>query len=190
MKQLILASSSPRRQQLIEKLGIPFVIDPSNFEEYVDVTKSPEDLAIALSIGKAKDIAGRHERSVILAADTFVVLDGQYLNKPKDRQDALEMLRTQSGKKQQVVTGFTILDTESGKMVSRAVVANVYMKRFSDKQINAYLDKDAYLDKAGAYAIQDIGDIFIDRVEGDYDTIVGLPIRHVREILQKEFGYA
>ncbi len=182
MKQLVLASSSPRRQELVKKLNLPYIIDPSNFEEYVDESQKPEKLAITLSLGKAYDVAKKHPGSIILAADTFVVLEGKFLNKPKSREDAERMLAFQSGKVQDVVTGFTLLDTE--KISSDAVVSHVYMKDYSKDDIEAYLDKNTYMDKAGAYAIQEVGDTFIAKVKGDYDNIVGLPVEAIKKALK------
>lgn len=187
MKQLVLASASPRRKELVKKLEVPFLIDPSNFEEYVDMAKKPQELAIALSQGKAKDVAKRHNKSIILGADTFVVLEGRYLNKPTDRKDAEEMLVFQSGKKEEVVTGYTLFDTDTGKTVSNAVTSYVYLKPYTNEEISVYLDRNTYMDKAGAYAIQEVGDIFIEKIEGDQDNIVGLPITDIRKALQDFF---
>lgn len=183
MKPLVLASSSPRRQELIKKLNMPFIVDPSSFEEYFDMGKSPEELTIELSIGKAKDVAKHHPDSIILAADTFVVLEGKYLGKPKDRKDAEEMLSFQSGKRQEVVTGFTLLDTSTEKMLSKAVATQVYFNKLTKEQINEYLNKNTFLDKAGAYAIQEVGDTFIEKIEGDLDNVVGLPVEEVKSAL-------
>ncbi len=183
MKQLVLASSSPRRQQLIKKLNMPFVVDPSTFEEYFDMKKSPQELVIELSRGKAEDVAKRHTGSVILGADTFVVVDGRYLGKPKNREDAVEMLLFQSGKKQQVITGFTIIDTTNNKIISKTVVSDVYIKHLSKEQITKYLDNSTYMDKAGAYAVQEVGEEFIEKIDGDYDNVVGLPVEAVKHEL-------
>ncbi|HXS14698.1 MAG TPA: nucleoside triphosphate pyrophosphatase [Candidatus Saccharimonadales bacterium] len=186
MKQLILASSSPRRKSLLEREKIPFVIDVSDIPEPMDMNLSPHELSIKLSREKAAVVAARHRNAIVLAADTFVVLEGKYLGKPKSREDALAMLLFQSGKMQEVVTGFTLLDTDTKKVFSDASIAKVYMKRVSATEINAYLDQNTYSDKAGAYAIQEVGETFVEKIEGDYDTIVGLPVKEVVKKL-KEF---
>lgn len=186
MKQLVLASQSPRRKMLLQRLQIPFVIDASNIPEPMDMTKDPRTLVKELSEIKAREVAKRYTNAVILAADTFVVVDGRYLGKPQNRKDAEEMLAFQSGKMQEVVTGFTLLDTDSQNIYTEADSAKVYIKVLSKDAILRYLDKNTYKDKAGAYAIQDVGKQFIEKIEGNYDTIVGLPVKAVQEKL-KEF---
>ncbi|HEX7041631.1 MAG TPA: nucleoside triphosphate pyrophosphatase [Patescibacteria group bacterium] len=187
MRQIVLASSSPRRQELIKKLNIPFIVDSSNFKEYFDFDKTPEELTVELSLGKAEEVAKRHPQDIILAADTFVVLNGRYIGKPKDRKDAEEMLFFQSEKMQKVVTGFTIIDGKNGKVVSKPVVTNVYFKKLTKSMIKNYLDKNTYLDKAGAYGIQDIGEKFISKIEGDYDNVMGFPTQEIITVITKEF---
>ena len=189
MRKLILASSSPRRKALMEKTGIPFVVEPSSFEENMQQAKPAIDLANELSLGKAQDVAVKHpgEDAVILAADTFVVLDNAFLGKPKSREEAKEMLKKLSGKIHHILTSFTIIDTTTGKTYTDCIDSSIQMKNLSEKEIEDYLDKGTYTDKAGAYAIQEVKDTFVTEIEGDYDSIVGLPVVDVINHLQ-DFG--
>lgn len=151
----------------------------------MDYSKSPQELAKSLSLQKAQEVAKRHEDALILAADTFVVVDGKYLGKPKDRQEAEDMLSFQSGKKQKVVTGFTIIDTSTNKTVTGGEVSLIWFRTLSTEQIAQYLDKNTYLDKAGSYALQEVGESFIEKIEGDRDSIIGLPLKKVLTQLQE-----
>lgn len=185
MKQLILASGSPRRKKLLQKTGLTFVVDVSNIPEPMDMSKDPQTLAKDLSRLKAQEVAKRHKQAIVLAADTFVVMGNLYLGKPKDRKDAERMLVLQSGKMQEIVSGFTIIDTDTNEIISGVDTARLFMKKLTKKQINEYLDKNTFLDKAGAYAIQEVGDIFVEKIEGDEQTIIGLPVKKVMEELRK-----
>lgn len=187
MKKLILASSSPRRKELLEKAGISFSVEVSNFEEYMDMKLSACELTKALSLGKAKKIASVHaeEDVIILAADTIVVFEDTYLGKPKSREEAFKTLKMLSGSMHKIVTGFTIIDLPSGKIVSDCDVAKLYFKPFSEELIKEYLDKNTFMDKAGSYAIQDLDERYINHIDGDKETIIGLPTKPIRKILNK-----
>jgi len=176
MKKIILASSSPRRKELIKKLGIKFDIDPSNYEEDMNSKLKPHELTKYLSKEKAKVVAKKYKNAIIIAADTLNFLGKKILCKPKTLAEAKEMLRDTSGKCQSVITGFTIIDTKTKKSISKSVETKVYFKRITTKQINAYLKKGESLDKAGAFAIQGFGGILIKKIEGDYYNVVGLPL--------------
>jgi septum formation protein len=187
MKSLILASGSPSRKEILENTGFPFSVDVSNYEEDMGVNLPPKDLAVFLSKGKAHDVARRHSNAIILAADSFGVFNGQLLGKPHTTQRAKEMLSMLSGQAHTFITGFSIVDSDTGKEYSEAVETEVYFKELSPQEIDDYLTKDNVLEKAGAYAIQGFGRSLVERIEGDDNNVRGLPIINVADVL-KDFG--
>ncbi len=187
MKKIILASSSPRRKDLLLQIGLKFEIDPSNYQEDMTLKMNPKKLAEYLSLGKVKNVAQRHKDSIIIAADTFCVLDKEVLGKPRTKENAKIMLQKLSGKVHSVITGFTIIDTETNKQVSKSIETKVYFKPISNKEIDAYIASGGPLEFAGAYAIQHLGGLFVEKIEGDYFNIVGLPILPLTVELKK-FG--
>jgi septum formation protein len=186
-KPVVLASSSPRRRELLEKAGLEFSIDPSETEEKLDGSPEPEELARSISLMKARSAARRHPDSIVIAADTLGVLNGKVLGKPADADHARLMLKQMSGKCHEVLTGFTIIDSGSGKMVSRVVRTKVYFKELSNGQIDKYVETGEPLDKAGAYAIQGLGAALVEKIDGDYFNVVGLPVLELARELEK-FG--
>lgn len=188
MKKIILASSSPRRKEILEMVGLKFEIDPSNYEEVLDQNLNPSDLAEKLSLGKAQGVAKRHANSIIIGADTVAFVNGKNIGKPHIKENAIKILTELSGKKHLIVTGFTIIDTEIGKKVTRSVKTNVYFRSLTSEEINEYVDTGEPLDKGGAYAIQGKGSLLIEKIEGDYFNVVGLPISKVVEVLKTEFN--
>jgi septum formation protein len=187
IKPVVLASSSPRRKELLEKAGLKFSVDPSETDEKLGESSGPEELAKSISLMKARSAAQRHPGSIIIAADTFGVLDGRLLGKPDDAAHARRMLKQMSGKCHEVLTGFTIIDSGSGKAVSRVVRTKVYFKELSSGQIDKYVESGEPLGKAGAYAIQGSGAALVERIDGDYFNVVGLPVRELARELKK-FG--
>jgi septum formation protein len=187
MRKIILASTSPRRKELLEKTGLNFDIATSDYEEDMTLSLAPKELVIYLSQGKAQAIAGKYPDAIIIAADTIVVYKGAILGKPHTDEKARDMLNILSGNVHSVITSFTVLDTRDGKIVSQAVESTVYLKQLTKEEIDKYIATKEPLDKAGAYAVQGIGSSLIDRIEGSFSSIVGLPIEEVLETL-KEFG--
>jgi septum formation protein len=187
MKSLILASGSEARRQLLEQTGHPFEVDVSNYEEDMSLNLKAKDLAIFLSKGKADEVAKRHKNAVVLGADSFCSLDGELLGKPHTPERAEEMLSLLSSKKHVFITGFTIIDTDSREFFSDAVETNVYFRNLTPEEINNYLAKEDTLERAGAYIIQGLGGMLIDRIEGDYTNVMGLPLGRVAAALKK-FG--
>lgn len=185
MKKVILASGSPRRKELLTKAGISFTVEVSNFDEYMDTSIFAYELAKNLSSGKAEAVAEKHsnEEAIILAADTIVVLDNMYLGKPNSYADASHMLQLLRGKMHKVVSGFSIIDLPSHGVIRDSDEARVYFKPFSDELIEEYLVKNTYMDKAGSYAIQELDERYIDHIEGDEETIIGLPTKKVLTVL-------
>ncbi len=186
-RKIILASTSPRRKEIFAKLRIPFEVRSSDYEEDMSLPMSPTDLAKYLSLGKAESVALENPDSIIIAADTFVVFEGKFLGKPKSKEDAFEMLKKLCGKENDVVTGVTIIDTKTKQMVSFHEVAKVFMKEYSEEKIKNYIDTGEPMDKAGAYALQELGALLVDRIEGDFFNVMGLPLRRLAEELEN-FG--
>ncbi|MEE8449445.1 MAG: Maf family protein [Thermodesulfobacteriota bacterium] len=183
--RLILASASPRRDELLKTLAIPFEVVPSLVEETRVDGESPSQAAIRLAELKAREVRGRYPGRIILAADTIVVLDGQMLGKPKDIGDAREMLSRLSGRLHVVITGFCLIDGSSDREIARAVATEVKMKRISAAELEGYLSSGEPLDKAGAYAIQGTGAFLVEAITGSYSNVVGLPLAEVCEELKQ-----
>lgn len=186
-KRIILASGSEARKRLLEKIKLDFEIQPSDYEEIMTPDTPPEELAVELALGKARDVASKNTNAIIIAADSFVILDGEYLGKPHCVEEARAMLRKISGKKQSFVTGMAIIDTDSDKTFTDFEISEIWVKEISNEEIEDYIKTEEPFSKAGGYAIQEIGSIFIEKVQGSYTSIVGLPIDKVYKIL-KELG--
>ena len=187
MKRILLASASPRRKELLEQIGLQFEVEPSNYDEEITSASEPHETARRLSLGKARAAARKHPNALIIAADTFVVLGDRILGKPRTDSEARKMLRALNVQAHSVVTGFTLLDTETGKVLSRSVETRVHMRKLMLREIDSYIRTKEPLDKAGGYAIQGLGAVLVDRIEGDYFNVVGLPLSALAEGL-KEFG--
>ncbi len=184
-KRFILASTSPRRETILKKAGIDFeVIFPENIEEE-SISDDPVSHVLELSRKKAENVAKKINHSLILGADTIVVLNGTILGKPKDREDAFRMLRDLSGKEHNVYTGISLVDKDKGKVLSGYQLTKVKFNQLKDKEIKDYIDTGEPLDKAGAYGIQGMGSFLVERIEGDLDNVIGLPIRKLEELLKE-----
>ncbi len=187
MKNIVLASSSPRRKALLEQIGLEFTVDARAQEDAALAGDDPRRLVEELSRRKAASVREHHPDSLIIAADTIGVVAGRIIGKPHSENEAREILSLLSAKAHTVITGFTVLDTGSGKSVSRSVETTVYMKPLTQAEIKNYVQTGEPLDKAGAYAIQGLGAVLVEKIEGDYFNVMGLPLRALAEVL-KEFG--
>lgn len=187
VKKIILASASPRRKELLERIGLKFEVEPSNYAEDTRSKLSPDKLAWAISLGKARAVAARHKNTIVIAADTFIVFKGKIMGKPGTEAEARKMLMKLRGKPHSVITGFTVLDTDSDKVLTESVETVVYIRNLTAEEIEAYVKSKEPLDKAGAYAIQGLGSVIVERIEGDYFNVMGLPLSALAEGL-KEFG--
>jgi nucleoside triphosphate pyrophosphatase len=187
MKKIILASASPRRKELLEKIGLKFEVEPSDYAEDMRPGLSLDELARAISLEKARAVAGRHKNAIVIAADTFIVFRGKIMGKPGTEAEARRMLMRLRGKPHSVITGFTILDTDSDKVLTKSVATVVHIKNLTPEEVDAYVKSGEPLDKAGAYAIQGLGSVIVERIEGDYFNVIGLPLCALSEGL-KEFG--
>ncbi len=180
---LILASGSPRRKELLSTMGLTYTVDVSDVDEHT--TGTPDQMVIELSGRKARAVAQRHDRALVLAADTLVYGDGCVLGKPESPEHAAQMLKALSGKWHEVYTGLTLIDTLTGRCIQRADCTRVHFVELTHEEISAYVDTKEPLDKAGAYGIQGIAGMFIDRIEGSYSNVVGLPMALVRSMLKE-----
>ena len=179
MQKIILASQSPRRKQLLEWAEIDFKIEVSAIDENYPGDLSIKEVPVFIALNKAKAIQqNRNDNAIILAADTIVVLNNEVITKPRDRNDAIQILQSLSGKKHEVITGVVLLQNE--KEISFADVTEVEFHQLTNEQIIFYVDKYKPYDKAGAYAIQEwIGVVGIKSITGDFYNVMGLPVSRV-----------
>ncbi|OGF28378.1 septum formation protein Maf [Candidatus Falkowbacteria bacterium RIFOXYC2_FULL_47_12] len=184
-KKIILASGSPRRQELMAKLKLPFQAVASNYKEDMSLPLAPRKLAEHLSHHKAVAVAKRYKNAIIISADSLVVFNGRVLGKPHVPAEAKKMLRLLQGKKNTIITAFTVCDAETGRSFTHSSAVAVTLKKMSGAEIDAYVATKEPLDKAGAYAIQELGAIFIEKIAGDFFAAVGLPLRDLAEVLKK-----
>lgn len=184
-RQLILASGSPRRKQLLEGLDLKFSVEPSDISETFDCQLSVEDVVRSLAFSKANDIAGRHESGVVIGADTIVVKNNAILGKPKNKEDAFTMLKQLQGRVHTVYSGLAIIDIDRQEHYVDYEATHVFIRPLSDEDIEAYIATEEPMDKAGSYAIQGLGALFVEKIEGDYFSVVGLPLRKTADYLKK-----
>jgi septum formation protein len=187
MSEIILASGSPRRKQLLEQVGYTFKVLPPNVDE-TNPEGMPANLVPEfLAMKKAKAVAQNHPNAIIIASDTIVILDGAILGKPTDKADAVQMLKSIAGKKHEVVSGVCIIAPNYQKVFSS--LTEVYFRPLTDAQIDYYINTYNPVDKAGSYAIQEwIGMVGIEKIHGDYYNVMGLPISEVHNALQEYFA--
>jgi len=182
----ILASASPRREELLSNLGLRFHIDPSRIQEPAcRPEEAPSRYVVRMARLKAKETAGRHRAGLIIGADTVVVQQNRLLGKPASREEASEMLSRLSGRWHEVWSGLCLVDCETGRSRSAACCSCVHFRVLKPSDIEWYLDTDEYRDKAGAYAVQGYASLFIDRIEGCYFNIVGFPIASFETLCRK-----
>jgi septum formation protein len=183
--KLILASASPRRRELLESIRIPFEVMPSDVPEVRGEGESPEEYVARLSREKAAAIASQHPTRWVLAADTTVLLGDQLLEKPLNRADAVRMLSAICGRTHTVYTGVTLLNLATRYHDTRVAESEVRMLPLADCDIEWYVETGEPLDKAGSYAVQGIGAMFIESVHGSYTNVVGLPLALLFQMLRK-----
>lgn len=183
--RLILASASPRRRELLGSLGLVFEVVPARIDEHEATDADPIALVRHNAALKADWVAARHPDAFVLGADTTVFVDGEVLNKPADEADARRMLRRLSGVTHCVYTGLALRRPVSGVREDRGVASRVTFRELDDATIDRYLSLAQPLDKAGAYGIQDHGKLIVERWEGSFSNIVGLPVDETREILTR-----
>lgn len=190
MQPLVLASGSPRRRELLRGLGLSFSIHPAKAlePEFVPQT-DPAEYAMFAATAKAREVSEQHPDAVILAADTIVVVDGDVLGKPRDSAEALAMLSRLAGREHQVITGCSIMARVHPVQVRHeecfAVHTRVWMADCDEETLSAYVATKEPLDKAGAYGIQERAAFLVERIEGSYTNVVGLPLCEVVDVLQR-----
>ena len=183
---IVLASASPGRCEVLRRTGIPFTVDPSDCDESLDAA-SPEEHVMALAMRKALAVAARHPDCLIIGADSVVELDGDILGKPGTPADARRMLGRLAGRSHRLLTGIAIVDSGSGKTYQGIEATLVHIRTLTDEQLDAYVASGEPMGKAGSYELQGLGAAIIDRIEGDFANVVGLPIAHLARALE-DFG--
>ncbi len=190
MKRMILASGSPRRRELMAQAGFTFEIQTSDKEEIYHSDK-PDEIVKELAMLKARDVAEQNQKEnlLVIGADTVVSVDGQILGKPSSKEEACAMIKSLAGRAHQVYTGVAVLDyTEDGReqVCNHAVCTEVYVSDMTEDEIREYVETEEVMDKAGAYAIQGtFGVKYVERFEGDYFNVVGLPISYLYQELKE-----
>ncbi len=185
MRKIILGSRSPRRRELFKILSLPFVTEESDYEEDLTKKLTPKKLAVTMSQGKARAVAKNKKDAIVIAADTLIAFQNKILGKPRSRKHAFAMLSKMSGRVHSVITGYTIIDTKTKKNLSKAIETKVYFRKLKPQEIKNYIKTDQPLDKAGAYGIQGLGQLLIQKIEGDYSNVVGLPLSSLVQSLEK-----
>ena len=185
--KIILASSSPRRKDILDKFNLKFDIICSNIEEYVEKNDSPIKTVMSLAFEKCQDVSQRCEKGdIVIAADTIVYRD-YILGKPKSRHEAFNMLNHLSAKIHLVITGVAIIEVGSTKKIVDYEVTEVRFRDLTTGKIEEYLNTQEYIDKAGAYGIQGYGEVLVESIKGSYSNVVGLPVSKIDELLEQHF---
>ncbi|MCI9061621.1 MULTISPECIES: Maf family protein [Romboutsia] len=185
---IILASASPRRKEILENASVKFEVMASCIEELTLDGESPCQMVMRLAFEKGMDIASRQKSDLIISADTIVVIDNTVLGKPENEIEARKMITSLSGRTHQVITGISLINLDNNKKIIDYVISNVKFKNLSEEDINDYIRTKESLDKAGAYGIQGYGALLVDEIQGDYFNIVGLPISRLSDLLKKHFN--
>ena len=180
---LILASGSPRRRELLTQAGITYMVNPSTYQEDSPKKKDPEKYVQAQAVGKACDVAEKYPGQWVLGADTIVVIDGEILGKPRNAKEASAMLHRLSNGKHSVLTGVALVRDKD--VYTKVVETKVWFRRLTDEEIETYVSSGDPLDKAGAYGIQGRAAAFVDKINGSYTNVVGLPLSQVCRMLHK-----
>jgi septum formation protein len=183
MKQIILASTSPRRKELLSLTKLDFTIVPSDYEEDNTLPLPPGELVKELALGKAASVAKHHPDAVVIGADTLVAAGNKIIGKPRNKQDLIAIFHHLSGTSHSAFSGIAII--EGDKVRTESVETKVFFRELTDREINQYAETDEWNDKAGGYAIQATGSLFIDRIEGNYTNIVGLPLSTLMRMLEE-----
>lgn len=182
--EFILASKSPRRQELFGRLGVPFTVSCADIDETMDAKKPPEAEVERVCRLKAAHIAGKSPDAVVVAADTIVVCGGEILGKPKDAADAKRMLRLLSGRTHEVMTG--LCAARGSRLRSTVSISRIAFRELSDAEIDRYIATGEPMDKAGSYGIQGMASLFVSHIDGDYYAVMGLPVCRLYEMLKQE----
>lgn len=184
----VLASKSPRRKELLKNIGIDACIMPANIDEDLLTGLPPEKMVTQLSMLKATDVARSFGKDTyVIGADTVVCVDGEIFGKPENDAEARAMLKKLSGRSHEVYTGYCVVYCSSGVSVAKYEKTTVYFRNLSDEEIESYIHTREPMDKAGAYGIQERGSKFVEKIEGDYFNVVGLPVCALVKLMKEEF---
>lgn len=184
---IILASKSPRRREILGNTKVRFSVKESQIDEIIKVNESPKETVMRLAYEKALDVASSNKDSLVIGADTIVVINEQILGKPRNEEEAYNMIKLLSGKTHYVITGFALINLSLNKKVIDCEVSQVTFKELSEECIKDYINTKESLDKAGAYGIQGYGGLLVKNIQGDYFNIVGLPISKISDCLKDYF---
>lgn len=187
MKKIILASSSPRRQEILRQIGLCYEVQVNEVDETIPAGMPPHQAVCELAYRKAWGIAQLEPGAIVIGADTIVVHGNRILGKPLDRSGAIETLRSLNGSDHLVITGFCVIEAATGKVVQANETTRVFFRRLTDAEIIAYVDSGEPMDKAGSYGIQGLGAVLIEKIDGCYFNVVGLPVSQLSQVL-RSFG--
>ena len=185
MRKIILASRSTARKKLLKDIGLKFTVRASSVKEKRRIKTNCADLVVENAIAKALDISGKTGTGIVIAADTLVLVGKKIIGKPKSIKEALRTLKLISRKPQWVYTGIAVIDIDNNKRYAASDMTKVYMYRLTDREIKSYFKRVSPLDKAGSFDIQGFGSVFIDRIEGCFYNVVGLPMAKLAKILKR-----
>ena len=183
--KLILASASPRREQLLKQIGLEFEVMPSDFDESRLCMNNPTESVQQAALEKARAVARKLVEGIVIGADTIVVYAGEVMGKPKDQSDAIQILKRLSGKKHEVITGVALVNARNNLEYVWSEKTSVWFRQLSDIEIKKYVESGQPMDKAGAYGIQGRAAAFVKRIEGCYFNVVGLPLASLVENLKR-----
>ncbi|SFL43975.1 Maf family protein [Halanaerobium salsuginis] len=186
--KLVLASASPRREEILKNLNLKFTIVPAKIDESEFTSSDPVEMVENLSVKKAEAVASLVEDALVIAADTIVVLGDEILGKPGSQPAARQMLKQLSDQEHYVMTGVSVLNSQTGEIETAHEITKVKMMELSQQEIEEYVSTGEPMDKAGAYAIQGLGALFIEEIIGSHYSVVGLPVNQLFKILRK-FNY-
>ena len=184
---IILASKSPRRREILENTKVRFSVKESQIDEIIKVNESPKETVMRLAYEKALEVANSNKDSLVIGADTIVVINEQILGKPRNEEEAYNMIKLLSGKTHYVITGFALINLSLNKKIVDCQISQVTFKELSEATIKDYIQTKESLDKAGAYGIQGYGGLLVKNIQGDYFNIVGLPISKISDCLKDHF---
>lgn len=180
MKKIVLASSSPRRSELLQKLGVPFVVDASDFDESSVCVGNPVQYVKTTALGKAKKVAERHPHSLVIGADTIVVCDSDIFGKPRDAKHARDILGRLQGRAHSVLTGLALYDADTHRFSLDAEETRLHFQPLSQPEIAAFVKSGEGLGAAGGYDIRGMASLFLEKIEGEYANVLGLPLETLR----------
>lgn len=188
MERIVLASGSPRRREIMEKYNIDLIVEKSNVDENINRGETPEQISMSLSLIKALDVSNRFPKDIVIGADTIVVVDGKILGKPKGKEDAYDMLNILSGRIHEVITGVALIKADMNIKIIDYEKTRVKFRKLTDDMIYRYIGTNEPFDKAGAYAIQGVGQILVENIDGCFFNVVGLPLTKIDKLLSKYFN--